>query len=254
MKRHGNSGQVLIITSLIVVMLLLAAVIYIGDVGKKVPRYVTESNAVFSAVRVGAVHTLISALANVTNGGSSSVMVEDLDKFRAALSDQSSSAIVYMDYVLNNVSPYIDGIWLSWGTDGRGVSSAYASFYVNYSSSSAERYSEFDVIVTSEITVDGSYVLVDGSTKQVSVAFTLLNEDTPAMASSFTIRYKTSGFSTPGDWITPTSPSIRDFGNGTQLVSFSVSNQTQADPLLVSVYSRDSRGISVMANATCVQV
>ena len=249
MKRRGNSGQVLIITSLIVVMLLLAAVIYVEDVQKNVPIYTSESNSVFSAVKIGATHTMISALANITADGSPTILAQDLSEFGLILSHQSLNAILSMNYTLNHILPYNNGVWVSWENDGQGISSAHVSFFLNYLSTDSEQQSEFDVNVTTEINIAGYYVL-DGNITHVSVTFTLLNEGTPALANYFTVRYQTNDSSSMGEWINPTYSSIQNFGNGTQLVHFSIANQTRTEPLPVSVYARDLRGVSVMANAT----
>ena len=254
MNRKKNSGQILIITSLTVVMILMATVIYIQDTIKKTPIYESESNELFSAFRVGATHTMISALANFTEGGAQSAFTENLSKYKSALLDLSSNSIIYFDYTLNEISPYSGGVYMSWGVGGRGISSCSASFALNYSSNYARYYSEFGVDLTTEINTVGEYYLADEHTKNVTVTFILLNEKMPTLASNFTVNYKTSATFSPGKWITPESQSIRDFGNGTQTVTFLVESQTQSDPLLVSVFIRDSRGISVMANTTCVQV
>ncbi len=254
MTRKKNSGQILIITSLIVVMILMATVIYVHDTIKKTPIYESESNDVFSAIRVGAIHTMISALANVTGGGEESAFTENLRKFRSALLDLSSNSIVFFDYTLNEISPYNSGIYMSWGVDGRGISSCSANFMLNYSSNNARYYSEFSIDLTSEIHVVGEYYLADEYTKNVTITFTLLNENMPTLPSNLTVKYKTDVSLSIGEWIAPESQSVEDYGNGTQTVVFSAANQTQSGPLLVSVLIRDLRGISVMANTTCVQV
>ncbi|MFB3890222.1 MAG: hypothetical protein ACE14S_12090, partial [Candidatus Bathyarchaeia archaeon] len=69
-KSHrGESGQVLIITSLIVVMLLLSSVIYITETQKDMPEHAEKADVNPAAMWQAARHTVTSALANVSGGG-----------------------------------------------------------------------------------------------------------------------------------------------------------------------------------------
>jgi hypothetical protein len=250
-KSDKNSGQVLIITSLVVVMLLMAATLYFADIQRNAPKSDTQSNYVSSAYQVGATHTVISALSNFTNGGSNGVFLEDLNLFKSALESQFHGAILNMQYSLTTVSPYQDGVLVSWGTDGKGISSAAADFAMNWSGSLATRSLEFQVNITSELQIDASYVLLNESTKQAHVTFTVLNEGKPAQARTFAVYYRSNNPLTPGTWIEPPS-AVYDFGNGTKQVSFTAAGENPSDPLVISVGCQDSRGIFVRANATCV--
>jgi hypothetical protein len=151
------------------------------------------------------------------------------------------------------VAPYQDGVWISWGQDGVGVSSACVDFVLNCSGLSSTLFSEYSVNITSTISVNGNYATVNGSLKAASVTFTLLNEGKPALARNFTVFYEEDGSLSTEEWITTQSPSVTDYGNGTYLISFTAETLNPGDPLIVSVLCQDSRSILVQANVTCSQ-
>ena len=126
--KHNSSGQVIIITALLVASLLLSTAIYVFETEKEVPTADTGEENVFPAYQQSIRNTLISALANVTNGGNPSVLTDDLNELNAAITNDSYQAMLQMNYTPLNVAPYQNGIWISWGADGQGVSSAYVSF------------------------------------------------------------------------------------------------------------------------------
>jgi hypothetical protein len=258
MKPRGssrrNSGQVLIIASLVVTLLLLSTAVYISEIEKNAAVYDARVDPAFSAYKLGATHTVISALANISNGGSTSVLVADLNQFKSVVGSHSFDAIVKMDFTPLNMTPYQDGIWISWGSSGRGISSAYVNFVLNSSGTSAIYYSEHAINVTSEIDVNGHYTLLTGSQKQVDLTCNILNEGKPALAQNFTVYYEQDGSLSPEEWVQVTSPSIADYGNGTYAISFTAETTNPDDPMLVSVHSHDQRQILTIANVTCTQV
>jgi len=188
--RRGNSGQVLIIVSLIVTMLLLSTALYVAETEKDVPVYEAEAESTFSAYKLGTMHTIISALSNISNGGSTDVLVADLNQFNSVVGNHSFNAIFKMEFTPFNMAPYQDGVWIDWGSSGKGVSSAYVNFILNSSGTAATYYSEYAVNITSEIDVSGVYTLLNGSLKQTTVTCTVLNEGKPALARNFTVYYE----------------------------------------------------------------
>jgi hypothetical protein len=250
---RGNSGQVLIIVSLIVTMLLLSTALYVAETAKEVAVYEAEVEPAFSAYRQGTMHTIISALSNISNGGSTDILVADLNQFNSVVGNHSFNAIFKMEFTPFNMTPYQDGVWIDWGSSGKGVSSAYVNFILNSSGTSATYYSEYAVNITSEIDVSGEYML-NGTLKQATVACTVLNEGKPALARNFTVYYEQDGSLSPEEWVQVASPSITDYGNGTYLMSFTAETTNPDDPLLVSVHCHDLRYIFIKANATCTQV
>jgi hypothetical protein len=250
---RGNSGQVLIIVSLIVTMLLLSTALYVAETTKEGAVYEAEVEPAFSAYRLGTMHTIISALSNISNGGSADILVADLNQFNSVVGNHSFNAIFKMEFTPFNMMPYQDGVWIDWGSSGKGISSAYVNFILNSSGTSATYYSEYAVNITSEIDVSGEYML-NGTLKQATVACTVLNEDKPALARNFTVYYEQDGSLSPEEWLQVASPSITDYGNGTYLMSFTAETTNPDDPLLVSVHCHDLRYIFIKANATCTQV
>jgi len=251
---RGNSGQVLIIASLVVALLLLSTAVYVTETQKNAAVYDSRAHPDFSAYKLGVTHTVISALANISNGGSMDVLVADLNQFKSVVDSHSFGAFVKMDFVPFNVTPYQDGVWISWGSSGRGVSGAYVNLVLNSSGTSAAYYSEYVINVTSEIDVNGFYTLLTGSLKQVNVTCNVLNEGKPALAQNFTVYYEQDGSLSTEEWVQVASPSVTDYGNGTYRMSFTAETTNPDDPLLVSVYSHDLRYILIRANVTCAQV
>jgi hypothetical protein len=255
--RHSsrrNSGQVLVIASLVVTLLLLSTALYVSEIEKNAAVYESRVDPAFSAYKLGVTHTVISALANISNGGSADVLVSDLNCFKSVVDNHSFNAIVKMDATPLNATPYQDGVWISWDSSGRGISSAYVNLVLNSSGTSATYYSEYAINVTSEINVNGYYTSLTGSLKQVNLTCNILNEGKRALAQNFTVYYEQDGSLSPEEWVQVASPSITDYGNGTYTMSFTAETTNPEDPVLVSVHSNDLRYILIKANVTCTQV
>jgi hypothetical protein len=247
-NRRGNSGQVLVITSLVVVMLLLSTVIYVRETEENAPVYEAEAGLNFSAIKQALMHTVMSALVNISNGGNTAVLAADLNQFKSVVVGHSYNSIFSMEYdSLNDVS-YQNGLWISWGSSGEGISSACVAFMLNSSGPSTNYNSEYALNVTSSITINGYSASLNSSVKQVNVTCTVFNEGQLALARNFEVYYEQD---TPLGWMQAESVGSIDFGNGTYLLSFNAQNVNQNNPPIVSVYCQDTRGISVWANATC---
>ncbi len=182
----------------------------------------------------------------MTNGGNANVLAKDLNELNAAIASDSYQAMLQMNYTLLNGSEYQNGIWVSWGADGEGVSSAYVSFVFVSSAPSIASNLEYAVNVTTEATLSGNYQL-NGNSTQVNLTVNVLNEGKPALAQNFTFYFENATDS----WVNVVSPSITDFGNGTYSVLFTTETDQSSDPLLVSMLCQDQRGIVVGANVTC---
>ena len=244
----------LIIASLVVTLLLLSTALYVSEIEKNAAVYEARADPAFSAYKLGVKHTVISALVNISNGGSADVLVANLNQFKSVVDSHSFNALVKMDATPLNVTPYQDGVWISWDSSGHGISSAYVNLILNSSGTAAAYYSEYAVNVTSEIEVDGYYTALTGSLKQVNLTCNIINEGKPALAQNFTVYYEQDGSLSPEEWIQVASPSITDYGNGTYVMSFTAETTNPDDPMLVSVQSHDLRYILIQANVTCTQV
>ena len=253
-NRHRNSGQVLIIAALVITMLLLSTALYVAETEKDVPTYKSAANADLSAYKLGITHTVASALANISNGGETGVLTADLNQFQSAVENHSYEAIMEMQFTPLTSAPYQDGVWIDWSTEGRGVSSAYVAFYLNSTGTSATCRSEYAVNLTSELNLSGIYTPLNGSEKQVNVTFSVFNEGNPALAQNFTAYFEQDGSLATEEWIPATSPTVTDYGNGTYTMSFTAETTNAGDPVLVSLYCHDTRGILIRANVTCTQV
>jgi hypothetical protein len=248
--RRNNSGQMLIITSLVVVLLLLSTIVYVTDIEKKAPVFIPEGNSGLSEVKQAAAHTLVSALANITNGGNRSVLADDLNRFKSAVESHSYNAISELNFAELNAAPYSEGFWISHYTDGEGISSAMVSFVLNSTGNSASYYSEYSINVTSSISIMGNYTSIDENQSRVMVTCKVFNEGKPASASNLTFYYKQNGTT----FLVPAIlTNTIDYGNGTYLSFFYAQGITQNGQLLISVNCVDTRGVSVWANATCLQ-
>lgn len=244
--KRNSSGQVLIVTALLVSLLLLSTALYVIEVEKEVPTVDAGEGNVFSGYKQSARSTLISALANATSGGDRGILAADLTELKTAILSHSYQALLTMDYNTVNSSSYQNGFLISWGTNGQGISSVYATFVFASSSPSATSNLEYAINVTSEVNLSGNYQQLNDTTKQVNLTVNILNEGKPALAHNFTFSYQNAT-----DWIRVDSPNTTNFGNGTYATSFYAETPQPNDPLVVSVLSQDERGIFVGANVTC---
>jgi hypothetical protein len=231
-------------------MLLLSTAIYVSESELNSPFLETEANMELSAHRLSITHTVMSALASISNGGDVSILTEDLNKIKFIVANHTFNALLNIEFTPLNQTPYQNGIYTSWGVDGIGVTSACVDVALNSSGISATYYSEYAVNITSEINVSGYYTRLTGALKQVNVTCNLLNEDTPSLARNFILYYEADGSLSSEEWVPVTSPNITNYGNGTYLISFAAETKNRNDPLLFSVNCHDLRYIFVRANAT----
>ncbi len=246
--KHNSSGQVIIITALLVASLLLSTAIYVFETEKEVPTVETGEENVFPAYQQSIRNTLISALADITNDGNPDVLTYDLSNLTAAITNDSYQAMLQMNYTPLNVDSYQNGILTSWDTSS-GVSSAYVSFVFDSSSSSTSSNLEYDVNVTTAAALSG-YLQLYSNYTQVNLTVNVLNEGKPALAQNFTFSYENAA----DGWVQVNSSSITNFanfGNGTYSVSFTTETDPSGDPLAVSMLCQDQRGITVGATITC---
>jgi hypothetical protein len=245
--KQNSSGQVLVVSALLVALLFLSTALYVIEVGKEVPTTDAGEGTVFSDYKQSATSTLISALANATDGGTHDILGTDLAALKTAITSNSYQALLTMDYSSLNSSGYQNGIWVSWSTNGQGVSSAYASFVFASSSPSATSNLEYALNVTSAVNLSGDCHQLNDTTKQVNLTINIINDGKPALAQNFAFSYQNET-----DWVTVDSPFITGFGNGTYAVMFNAETPQLSDPLVVSLQCQDERGIFVGAKVTCI--
>src|SRR5665647_1493552 len=102
--KRDKSGQVLVFTALLVALLLLSTAIYVIEVEKDVPIVNASEGNVFSAYKQSTRSTLISALANATNGGNSNILGADLHELKTFIRSNSYQSMLTIDYSTLTVS------------------------------------------------------------------------------------------------------------------------------------------------------
>ena len=253
---HGrkNSGQTLIVAALVISLLIISIVYTVFEAQRQnETRSATILNNHILATKLGLQNTVTSSLANASNGGQNSVLSTNLNTYASLVANQSYfGKCVTLFSVLDSL-PYTSGIQLSWGSDGNGVSSAYANYTLAFTHTEAEILLEHETNITTQLTIDGSYIKLGGAQKYVSVVCRLFNDGEPALANNITLFYDFDGNLTTQDWTPVTSPTVTDYGNGVYIISCIVDTDLREDPVLISVYSYDLRNIFVMANVTCIE-
>lgn len=243
----------IIISALLIALLLLSTAMYIIEVEKDTPTTQAQYVGSFDYSQ-SAKNTLISALANLTNGGSTDILANDLAEFKAVISNHSYQAMLQIDATPTNTAPYQNGFWLLRGTEGNGASSSAVNFAFSSTSTTGSSQVQYLVNVSSEVQMTGVFFDVQGKSKDVNLTVNMLNEGKPALAENFTVYFEYDGSLSQEDWVLVPSPTIINFGNGTYSFSFNVEQQNYNDPLLISLLCSDQRGIFVNAIITCTSV
>ena len=249
-RNHGTSGQALIITSLIIAVLLLSTTYYVFEMKRSVMKDVITDNSSLKAIRLSTTNTMISALANFSNGGGREVLTADLNRLSSNIRNHFYEGDCFLQFTPLNSSSYVDGMYTLRDQNGVGISSSYVSFALNYSGLTEAYYSEFSTNVTTTLLLRSTHA-TNGTEKTVNVTCQMLNENEPALMKDIAMFYQNE---TDGVWTVTDSHNdleVNDFGNGTYLISFNVQAQ---DFLQVSASAHDMRDILVVANATSTQI
>lgn len=231
-----------------VALVLLSTAIFIIETEKDVPTDATDTTSIFSTYQQAARNTLISALANVTNGGSPNALTTDLDELKSEIASNSYQSILQTNFILSTDAPYQNGMCISWGANGEGISSACILVEIESTATTSTSTSEYVVNVTSELNLSGSSLQLENST-QVNLTVKMQNEGSPALAQNLSFYYENAAET----WTKVNSPIVNDFGSGTYSVSFNSETDQLFFPLHVSAVCQDQRGIVVAANATCTE-
>lgn len=251
MNKRGCSGQVLLVGILVIALLLLSTELYVYDLGKALDEGNQNSFTNFIlAVKTGSKHVVIGSLANVSGGGTSQTLGNNLERLSSFVGSRYQFGKCILNFTLREVTPFSSGIWIFWGTGGLGVSGAYANFTLQLLDRGTDINLKYAINMTTILLVQGTYKQMKGSSKQVNVTCNLLNEGKPVLAENLMLYYKNLD-----DWLTPgpqNNYTITDHGNGTYFISFvaDISSST----IEVSVHASDQRHIPVQANATCPEI
>lgn len=251
MSPKRNSGQILLIAAFIMASLLLSAQLYILEVGKITSEAELDSLGNFVlASRFGSKHVVIGSLANISNGGQSSVLGLSLERWSSFIGKQYQFGKSVLNYTLREQAPYSSGIWIDWSTSGIGISSAYADFTYKLSGQEVDLDQSYFINITTTVFVESSYQTVSGDVKEVKVTINLFNEAESVLAKQITVYYRLLG-----SWQIPDATNnyvILDYGNGTYIASFVANIPSQN--VEVSAHTVDQRGIHVQANATSTEI
>ena len=252
-RNPNDSGQAMIIASLVITVLLISTVYYVLETERYAVRNQTLIDCSYLGTKLGTTNTMVSALANFSNGGDRQTLTTDLSELSAVIADHTFNARLTLSFTPLNSSPYQDGILTSWGSSGKGISSACVSFSINSSGPSAVYYLEYATNVSTEMEVEGTHRKLVESAKQMNVTCRIYNEGKSALASNFTLYYEIDGDLTIEEWVKIDSFDTVDYGNGTYSMSFIIETRNRDDPVLVSVHTHDLRSIFVRANVTCTE-
>lgn len=238
--KANRSGQLLIVAALAIALLISSTMVYVYEISEETGASDVESIGAFVlAVKQSTRNTVISSLANVSNGGQKTVLATNLNELSGVIRNTHGYGVCNLVFTTLNDSSYDQGTWLSWNTTNVGVSSASANFTLNVDGAASKIVVDYRINATTTLVVNGSYV-VEGAEKLVNLTCNTYNEDQPALAENTTVFYESSG-----NWVQVAQSSLitTDFGNGTYSLSLSV----PSDTVQVSVHVVDSRGVLVQA-------
>jgi len=251
MRKKSCSGQVLLVGVLVIALLLLSTELYVYDLGKALDEGKQNSFSDFIlALEAGSEHVVVGSLANVSQGGTNQIFRNNLERWSSFVGSRYQFGKCILNFTIREISPYSSGIWISWGTNGLGVSGAYANFTLQLLDRGADVDLKYAINITTTLLIQGTYKGMQGSSKQVNVTCNLLNEGNPALAENLMLYYKNLD-----DWLTPgpqNNYTVIDYGNGTYFMSFVA--DISSSPVEVSVHVLDQRQIYVQANATCTEI
>lgn len=246
--RESSSGQLLIVAALAIAMLIASASIYVYELsveqnGQSALQMANHIPAVGQCTR----NAMISSLANISNGGERTVLATNLAELAETLRSLRRQAIFQLTFNLRNDSDYESGVWLLWGAESFGISSAYARFTLNVQGVENVEL-DYTLNVTTTIFVEGFYT-ENGDEKNVTVIYRIYNEEKPAKAKNISLFYESGGTWVPVN--SSNNVSTVDLGNGTYTTSFSAT--ISSNEVHISAHITDMRDIFVYANTTCAK-
>ena len=154
--------------------------------------------------------------------------------------------LCYLNSTPASQSPYSDGIWMDWGADGKGITSACVGYTLNITGRGAEADLSFAVNTTTLLLISGSYQDMGGDSKAVTASIQLTTDGTPALYGDVAPEADTSDGWTDmtalGDY------AEEDHGNGAYTYTFTA--DIPGSGVSVRFMVHDRRGVYVMAEVT----
>lgn len=244
----NNSGQLFIVTALAIALIISSTSLYVYELSKKSRLESTffEGDIVF-ALKQATENTVISSLANVSNGGEETILATNLNKLSQVIRSLNQHGVCQLDFTLLNNSMYNSGIRLSWNMSTIGISSAYVDFKLRINAISINMTTEYAINITTMVELSGYYVKIDENQSLVNLTCKLYNEAESALMKKIAIFYEDMG-----NWIRVDSSNnltITEYGDGTYTITFNVSNSQDNVKVLAQVL--DLRDINVQTILTC---
>jgi len=251
MRRNQNSGQILLVAAFIMASLLLSAQLYVLEVGKTSGETNSDSlNDFMLGVKLGSRHVVAGSLANISNGGTSSILELNLRGWAEFICGQYLGGKNVLNFTLEETAPYSSGIWLSWAANGYGASSAYVAFAHILVGREADFDLAYSINVTTALSISSTSRMLNETETQINVTINVSNEARPALARQITVYYEVLGA-----WLIPDDTNdyaLLDYGNGTYIASFTATVPTPE--VEVSVHATDFRGVYAQANVTSTEI
>jgi hypothetical protein len=245
--RSNKSGQLLIVAALAIAIIISSTTTFVYELTNYTTRADEGPSIDFVlAIKQSTRNAITSSLANISNGGSDTALSTNLHSLSTTIRKTQQFGLCDLAFNPKTNSNYNAGVRLSW-QNGSGISSLCANFTVTVYSDTGKVIAPYSLNVTSSITVNGSYFVLQGNQKRVNLTIKLLNEDNPATASDITAYYDILG-----NWTQINSlnhPLLTDYGVGVYKLEFTV--DTTSPSIHVATCVHDSRDIFMRANQTC---
>lgn len=251
MGRVTGSGQVFVLSGLIIALIILSTELYVYELSS--PGDPSPSSAIdlVLMVQLGTRHVVIGSLANVSRGGPGQTLVENLERWGDLVREYGYQlGMCAQTFSVPEAPPYASGIWLSWGSSGTGFSVALANFTLRWSDRETDLELNYTVSVNTTLLIEGTYRKTGGDGKDVNVTAHLFNEEKSALLEAISVYYRALD-----EWVATgpsNNPTLTDYGNGTYLYSFSA--DIPGTTVEVSAHVYDQRGVYVQANTTCTEL
>ncbi len=156
-----SRGVNLVVAAIAISIILLSTQIYVYRLSRI---GIDENYGILSdyilSIEQGTRHVAVASLINVSQGGSVSNFVYNLNRWESFVASDYKFGRCTLNSTLASESPYSGGIWLSWGTEGMGVSSASAVLTVDLGGRGVEVDWSFTENITTTMLVSGRWETV----------------------------------------------------------------------------------------------
>jgi len=231
-----SRGVNLIVSALLIAILIFSIQLYVFRMSRGEPsgQYSILSDYLMH-VEQGSRHAVSASLVNVSQGGSISVLSENMERWGGFVEADYRFGLINMSHTLYDQTPYSDGVWLDWGENGTGVSSVAVDFDLYLSGRGVESELSFPVNVTTSLDVSGDWMPSGLGYKWVAVDIVLRNDEGYALEGDFLVEYENVV------WLDVSSAPAyiwSDYGNGTYRCEFNTTHPGGLVRVRTQVYDR----------------